>query len=180
MKNNVYHGSQTSGLKALNPVKSTHGISYVYATKDLIQAIVFMKNRQKSHGDFSYWIGRNPETKKIAIVERYPNAFDDVFGGISGSIYTLPGDTFEEGKTGFKDEVVSSEPVQVLEETGIENVRVYINSLADEGKLEMYLYPSRPKCVPENDEDLIERAIKWSAMYTFKRLHPKLYEKIQK
>jgi hypothetical protein len=176
-----YHGSSASGMKIIEPRKSTHG-EYVYAAKDKALSIAFMKNIKKSHGDFSYWKGRNPDTGKIAIAERYAGAFADIYGGISGSIYALPADSFVENKTGFNEEVLSEVPVVPIEEIKISNVWDYLIEMRDKGEIEIYFYPDRPKVVPQDDGDLVERAKKWSkhnpeTLKTFNRLHPALYNK---
>jgi hypothetical protein len=178
----VYHGSSQSGLKEIAPKESTHG-RYVYAAKDKALCAVFMKNLKKSRGDFSYWKGRNPDTDKIAIAERYVGAFTDVFGGIAGSIYILPANSFVENKTGYREEVVSEISVVPIEEIKITNAWDYLLGMQKNGELEIYFYPDRPKIVPRDDNDLIDRAKDWSKKFghkvleTFNRLHPELYKK---
>ena len=179
MNKNVYHSSYTSDLKILEPASAVHGIPYLYAAKDPVISIVFMTNKKNNRGDLSYWKGRNPETGKVAIVERYPGAFKDLYDGVSGSIYTLSGDTFMENKTQWNEEVVSETAVQILEETKIENIFDYLKKLKQNDELEIYEYPSRPKCVPTNDRDLIIHAIRYRKMETLEKLYPKLFKKVQ-
>jgi len=179
MKQNVYHSSYTSDIKTLEPVSAVHGVPYLYAAKDPVISVVFMTNKKNNNGDLSYWKGRNPETGKVAIVERYSGAFRDLYDGVSGSVYTLSGDTFVEGKTRWSEEVVSEAQVLVLEETKITNIFDYLKSLEKESRLEIYEYPLRPECVPVNDKDLIVHAFRYGRMDVIEKLHPKLFKKIQ-
>ncbi len=41
----------------------------------------------------------------------------------------------------------------------IEDAAAYIRGLQDEGCVRMYLYPSRPRGIPEDDEDLVMQGI---------------------
>ncbi|MGI5845630.1 MAG: hypothetical protein ACOX7D_00365 [Alphaproteobacteria bacterium] len=155
----VYHGSEISGLKKLNPQQTVRGV-YLFAAKDKIVSAIFLTNKNNNSGDLTYWKSRNPETGKIAIVERYKNAFKYLYEGVSGSIYVLSSEGFLEGKTGWDEEVVSEISQTPIEEIRIKNIYDYLKKLENDGLLEVYEYPNRPKCVPKNDNDLIWHAIR--------------------
>ena len=182
MKDKVYHSSYTSGITELTPRPGSHGVPYVYAAKDKVVSVAFMTNKKNSCGDLSYWKGRNQETGKMAIVERYPGAFNDLYNGVSGSIYVLPGDTFQEDKTQWDEEVVSAEAVPILEEIKIDNIWEYLKELEKEGALEIYIYPNRHKSMSQNDDDLVQRILTRNWTNTFAKLqmvNPEFHEKLQ-
>jgi len=45
-------------------------------------------------GDFTCAVGRDPNTDKPYICERFKGAFDLRYDGVKGSIYVLPGENF--------------------------------------------------------------------------------------
>lgn len=169
----VYHGSRVQNLKGIKPNLSTHGASYVYAASDLGIAASFIVAADDF--DFAWTIDENGI---FSIVERYPGAFE-LYKGLSGSIYTLSPKGFLHHQTSWDAELVSTEEAEVIEETQIEDVLAFLKLLDSEGKLKLYYYPDRPKSIPENDEDLIEKALDWMQMdpsieKRFLKLHPDL------
>lgn len=100
----VYHGSKISGLKEIEPRKSTHGKEWVYATKSKCIATIFLKNYGS---DFTYVLsGKGTKENPAIIVERKPRMFEKMFSN-GGSIYTLSGEDFIEGQTSWSAEVVT-------------------------------------------------------------------------
>ena len=100
----VYHGSKIQGLKKLEKRSSTHQQEWVYATPSKAVATIFINN---GGSDFFYSLGGIGTTENpVVLVERKEGMFDKIFN-LSGSLYTLKGDNFESGKTGWKAEVVS-------------------------------------------------------------------------
>ncbi len=177
----VYHASKQQGLKIITPRVSTHGKPWVYATKDLVMAACFLGDLG---GDFTCAVGRDPETGKPFICERFEGAFDLRYGGVQGSIYVLPGETFIEGQTGWDEEVVSPEPVEPMEEIRVPDARAYLLQLAEEGKLIIKRYPEKIASIPEDDSDLVERAVLWTQQFgpivleEFKKYHPHLVDEV--
>lgn len=176
----VYHSSEKSGLTKIVPRECSHRAPYVYAAKDKVISIVFMTRKSQNKGDLTYWKGRNPNTGKVAIVERYKDAFKNLYDGVSGSVYVLPSDSFIEGKTQWNEEVVSEQIVIPVEEIRIENIFDYLLELQKNGLLEMYEYPNRPKCIPKDDADLIRHALRYgtNSIKRLKELHPHLENRI--
>jgi len=130
----------------------------VYATKDPALAACFLGNLG---GDFTCAIGRDPKTGKPFLCERFPGAFELRYRNVRGSIYVLPGESFLEGQTGWKEEVVSPVPVTPLEEIPVEDAAEYLLGLEREGKLLIVRYPEKIADIPEDDEDLVLRAVVW-------------------
>lgn len=178
----LYHGSSKSGIKKIEPHKSTHG-SYVYATELKELAIIFSG---RAGDDLTYSLFRNFKDEPWQLVERVPNGFETMFNN-SSSIYTVKDTTFKDIKTGFV-EVVSDVGVDVLSEEKIENVYQKVEELAEKGIIKIYYYPNKPTCIPQDDSDLIEIEIRQSerknkeiSRRTFERLlllHPHLLQKV--
>lgn len=149
----LYHGSQEANIKRLEPKKSTHG-TYVYATPYKELAIIFSA---KSGDDMTYALFRNDKNEAWKIVERIPEGFNTMFSN-SSSIYTLNDKTFKDIHTGFA-ELVSEVGVNTNSEEKIDNVYEELKKLDQEGKIELYLYPNKPKEIPSDNSDLIQKEL---------------------
>lgn len=177
----VYHGSKTQGLKKLEKRKSTHQQEWVYATPSKVVATIFISN---GGNDFHYNLsGRGTEGSPIILVERKARMFDEIFN-LSGSLYTLRGDQFKSGKTGWSAEVVSEFEQPIIDEEHIENVLQKITELAEQGELQLYRFPNRPNFIPLDNSDLIPKVIEWDnngftgALTSFLRIYPELEDKL--
>ncbi len=137
-------------------------------------------------GDLTCAVGREEGTGPSFVCERFAGAFELRYAGARGSIYTLPADTFVEGRTGWEEEVVSPLAVRPIAELVVEDVLLHLEELAEQGLLCMYAYPSRPPAVPGDDEDLVMRGIVWtrekgeSVLNAFQRYHPHLVRRIRR
>ncbi len=177
----VYHASKQQGLKVITPRVSTHGRPWVYATKDPVMAACFLG---ELGGDFTCAVGRDPETGKPFICERFEGAFELRYGGVRGSIYVLPGDTFLEGQTGWEEEVVSPEPVVPVKEIRVADALAHLLQLAEEDRLIIKRYPEKIADISVDDSDLVERAVQWTRQFgpmvleEFKKYHPHLVEAV--
>ncbi len=177
----LYHGSKTSNLTVLVPKDSTHG-KYVYATNKEL-ALIFSA---RCGDDLTRSLFRNSLDEPWNLVERVPNAFSLMFNTTS-SLYEVDDTSFRDIKTGFS-ELASSEPVRVLHEEKIDNLYSKIEELEELGLIRLYRYPNKPKFIPSNDMDLLEKNIKWinSNILPLKResferllfLHPSLLDEI--
>ncbi len=174
----LYHGSSTRGLTRLEPHKSTHG-NYLYATKYKELAIIFSS---RCGDDCTYALYRNNNNEPWTLVERIPEAFNTMFSN-SASIYTLDDKTFKDINTGFS-ELVSNVGVNTICEEYIENVYDKIKELEQNGLIKLYTYPNKPKEIPNDNSDLIDKEIRQNKSITrksFERLillHPNLMNKI--
>ncbi len=150
--NYVYHGSNISGLKFIEPRKSTHQKKWVYAAKNKCVAALFLN---KGSGDLTTKIkGSGTKKDPIIFVERLPGIFDKILN-VSGFIYTLKGSSFEEGKTSWPAEVVSDKKTKVISEEKIDNLYDKLKEFEQEGLIKIYNYPNRPKDIPIDNTDLI-------------------------
>ncbi|MDA3886773.1 MAG: hypothetical protein PF638_14375 [Candidatus Delongbacteria bacterium] len=178
----VYHSSKEQGLKVLEPNTSMHGEKWVYATTSLEMSVVFLSGRG---GDLTCQVGRDKETGKVFICERFKDVFEFRYSNTSGSIYLLPSDKFIKGKTDWDEEVVCNEKVKIIEEVKIDNVKNYILNLTKEERIFLVKFPNKIGQIPDDDEDLVFRGIVWSRQFgddileDFKKLHPNLLTRIQ-
>jgi len=177
----VYHGSAIRGLTRIDPQLSTHGTGYVYAMRVPGHCIAFLGGLDDLH------IAKEIVDGRLAVVERHPEALDR-YGGVTGSVYDLPGDTFLAGQTAWEGEVVSPVPVMVLRERKIEDALQELRSVETSGDLVLYRYPERPAQIPGDDGDLVEKAVifaHWegnesSIRQRMHALHPKLADRFER
>jgi len=176
----VYHSSTISGLKVLEPKPSTHKIPWVYATRDIASAGMFL-------GDNLDFICQTGFSRgKPYIWERFKGAFDLGYKNKKGSIYYLKPDTFKEGMTSFTQEVVSEVPVKVEKEIHIDNVQEFLLNLEKEGELSLFIFPSTPDGKPSDKEDIVERGVNWTidfgegTLNQIQEYHPDVLDRVIK
>jgi len=179
----VYHSSIKQNLKKISPNISTHDENWIYATTSIEMSAVFLSGRG---GDLTCQVGRDTLTNKVFICERFKDSFIYRYDNFSGSIYILPENKFIKGKTGWDEEVVCNEEVEIIKEIKISDVKSYILSLIEEERVILVKYPNKIGQIPNDDEDLVYRGIIWTRQYgkdvldDFKKLHPNLLIRIQK
>ena len=179
---NLYHGSSETNLKILKPYKSTHG-SYVYATPYKELAIIFSG---RCGDDFTFSLFRNNKREPWNLVERIPEGFNTMFSNNS-SIYTVDDTSFKDIHTGFS-ELVSQVEVKVKKEEKLNKVYDKLKELDKNNQKKIYKYPNKPKSIPSDNSDLIEKQIMYQQISNkdvtkqcFERLvllHPELLDKI--
>lgn len=177
----VYHSTSIENIKEFVPKESTHGHKWVYATKDMIMSSVFLSTLG---GDFTCCVGRDPESGRVYICERFEGSFNYRYENKKGSIYILPGNTFLENKTHWDEEAVSPKPIIPLTEIKITDVKDYLLTLKSKGDLIIKMYPEKIDGIPEDDEDLVHRGIVWTRKHgnvilnQIKKFHPHLLDRV--
>jgi len=135
-------------------------------------------------GDFACGIGWDAETGLPYLCERFAGAFDHIFSGKSGSIYTLDGGSFVPGQTSWNEELVSEQVAVPLEEARIEDAWVYLQDLARQHRLLVLRYPEKIAGIPKDDEDIVQKAAEWigtfgeEVLVALKRDHPQLVARV--
>lgn len=165
----VYHCSPVQGLTRIVPRVSTHGRIWVYATGDIVTSSVFLG---RAGGDFT--CGTGSVNGVPYVLERFDGAIDYRYGGVRGSLYTLPGASFVAGRTTWGSDLVSEEAVVPISEMRVEDAKEHLLRLAAEGRLTVKLWPDRFAGVPDDDEDLVERAVVWNGLDRLREYHPSL------
>ena len=179
----LYHASPVQGLKQLDPRPGTHQQAWVYAVRDRAMAAPFLA--QGGGGDFACGIGRDAETGLPYLCERFERAFDRVFAGKAGSLYTLDGGGFVPGQTPWNEEFVSEQAVVPLEEKRVTYAWVYLQDLARQRRILIARYPEKIAGIPEDDEDIVQKAAEWMGTFgeevlvALKRDHPQLVARVQ-
>ena len=174
----VYHGSQKQNLTEITP---HHGV--VYAATDKMIAALFMMRR--GPWTFLRTIGRY-NNREPFFVERYESAFDDFYDGVSGSIYLLDANCFNESV--YEGEyLISKETQPVIKEIKIDNVKEFLSQAEKNKEIKIYRYPNRPLCVSQDDSDLIRRIKSCSSgdlqkrmLQELKSLLPLVYQQYKK
>jgi hypothetical protein len=179
----VYHCSQIQGLDEIKPHPSSHAKNWVYATKDLVMAAAFLGT---TGGDLTCSVGRDEETGKVFICERFTGAFDVRYAGVSGAIYILPGKEFVAGQTQWDEEVVSSQSIKPVREIPVPDAKAFLLQMAKAEKVIIKYYPDKIAYIPEDDEDLVYRAVIWyqnigdEVLKRFKKYQPGLLPRVKK
>lgn len=179
----LYHASPVQGLRKLEPRPGTHQQAWVYVVSDRAMAAPFLA--RGGGGDFACGIGRDAETGLPYLCERFAGAFDRVFAGKSGSIYTLDGRGFVPGQTSWNEELVSEQVAVPLEEARIVDAWVYLRDLAEQRHLLIARCPERIAGIPEDDEDIVQKAAEWTRTFSkevlvaLKRDHPQLVARVR-
>ena len=163
MKEKLYHVSHVADLKILKPRVSTHGKSYVYATKNLTVALLF--GSEKAMGDLDGIYGGGTERCKPFFYEAFPGAFKRRFEDTSCYIYEVDPTDFEEGKTSYSAEVVSEKPVKVLNCTKVDNLYEKLLELSKQGEIDLRFYDKDdPKYVEMIEQHLKDRIVRFGIL----------------
>ena len=178
----VYHASPTQNIKVINSHVSTHQKKWIYAKADPDRTVPFLGH----WGDYDLALGSCDRSSGVEfIVERYKGAFDKAFKGHSGSIYQLSGKGFSINPQNAT-ELVYAEAAKVEEEYQISDTAAHLRSLQQKGKYKIYYFPSRPSCVPADDSDIIDKAVRWINIGTFGdqktiflKRHPHLRDRLE-
>ena len=176
----VYHASKVGGLKVLEPKPSTHKKKWVYATKDIATAAMFLGE------NFDFICQTGLENGKPYIYEQFKGAFKEAYSGQKGSIYKLDTSGFKENQTSFSGEVVFGKPAKVIEEIKIPDALKYLEKFKKEGKIKIYKFPHKPKGAPHDKSDIIEKAVVWTKDFgedileQVKKYHPDVLSDVKK
>lgn len=153
MRQIVYHGSPNGDIEELVAHKSTHQKECIYATDNKVIALLFMG---KGNGDLDTKIMING---KLQLVERREGILNDLYNK-DGYLYELDGTTFSHYEYLWSGEVISFERrIKPIKKIYYENI---LNSIVEEekkGNIVIYRYPNRPKDIPLDNSDLIDKFI---------------------
>lgn len=131
----VYHVSDTSGLRVLQPRVSTHKKPYVYAIDNLVTGLLFGVRKD----DFDFLITTDQEDRPV-VYECYPDAFRQKYEGRSCSIYELSEEGFVRGATSWTPELVSERETPVLQETVVPDLYSRLLEEEKQGNLVLQRY----------------------------------------
>lgn len=156
MESIVYHGSPNGNITELKAKKSTHNIECIYATDNKAIAKLFMS---RGRGDLDTLIGTNDGIPYI--VERREGVLEELYNR-EGYLYEVDGTTFDHYDFLWEPEVISrEETIKTNNCTHYPSVLEELNREVKNGNLIIYGYPNRPKNVPLDNSDLIDRYIRF-------------------
>lgn len=160
----LYHISQIHGLKIVEPRKSTHGKSYVYAIEDLVTGLLFGVKKD----DFDFIICTD-EKGKPDIYECYPKAFELRYKSKSCSVYEVDDRNFKRGQTNWEPELVSDVPVHVIKEVVIDNIYDKLLEENRNGKLNIHYYKDKLVYKAFISRHIVDRLIRFDAFHLIKK-----------
>lgn len=171
----VYHASNKGDRKVITPYKYVFGQLVIYAAKNLPAAAIYITKWDC----FDLYVGgKGTINEPLYIVERYPGAFN-LFRKKSGYIYKLNGKNFYDNKAN-NIYVLSTVQEEIVDKIYIDDIWKVLNTPG--ANIKLFHYPDRPPIIPEDDSDLVEKAIEWHNLIdtkeelikNFLKRHPKL------
>lgn len=150
----VYHGSLNGNIKELTAHKSTHQKECIYGTFNKVIALLFTNQGNRDlDTKISFVHG------KLELLERREGVLNSLYDK-SGYVYELDGKTFARYDYLWSGEVISFEnKLKPLRKTYYENILNELKKEEDKGNIIIYRYPNRPKDVPLDNSDLIDKFI---------------------
>lgn len=150
----VYHGSSNGNIELLIAHRSTHQKDCIYATENKVVALLFMG---KGNGDLDTRI--SSVNGKLELVERRPGVLEKLYNKV-GYLYELDGSSFNHYDYLWSLEVVSFEnALTPINKICYPNILEAIIEEEKMGNILIYRYPNRPKNIPLDNSDLIEKYI---------------------
>lgn len=175
----VYHGSSNGNIDILNAQKSTHQKKCIYASDNKVVALLFTGKGNRNLDTRISSVNGKPE-----LVERRLGVLEKLYNK-EGYLYELDGSTFEHYDYLWSLEVISfEEKIKPINRIYYSNI---LNELMEEekkGNLIIYRYPNRPKDMPLDNSDLIEKYIQFEkegltgSISMLLKIYPKFSEKI--
>lgn len=156
----LYHVSPKGGIKILKPQVSTHKKAYVYATDDLVTALIFGAR----HDDFDFLIS----TEGIPnIYECYPDAFEKIFKGKTCWVYECSEKGFMRGVTGWSAELVSENETPVISETAVGDLFERLKEEEAKGTLKIHYFRDDISYKAKISEHVADRLIRFDLLHSF-------------
>lgn len=150
----VYHGSSDGTIELLTAHRSTHQKKCIYATDNKVVALLFMG---KGNGDLDTRL--SSVNGKPELVERRSGVLEKLYNK-EGYLYELNGESFKHYNYLWSLEVISFESeIKPINKIYYSNI---LDAIIEEEKQEniiIYKYPNRPKDMPLDNSDLIEKYI---------------------
>lgn len=152
----LYHVSQKTGLKILQPHLSTHKKAYVYAIENIVTGMLFGTKQD----DFDFMI--STDDKNIPVLyECYPNAFENIYKGKSCSVYLVNDEGFQRGMTSWEPELVCESEVEVIEEIFIKDLYQRLLEEEQGGNLIIYRYEFCDEYRKRISSHIVDRLIRF-------------------
>lgn len=152
----LYHASNISGLKTLQPHTSTHQKPYVYAIENMTTCLLF----GAKHDDFDFMISSD-ENKHPIVYECYPDSFKKVFEKKSCSVYEVSDDGFKQGMTSWDAELVNENEVSVINEIVVTDLYDKLREEELSGCLIVHRYQFSDEYRKKITEHIVDRIVRF-------------------
>lgn len=180
MENKVYHGSPNGNIEKLVPHKSTHQKEGIYGTDHKAVAMLYMAKWSDLDLRVSNVLGK-PE-----VVERRDGVLKELYEK-SGYLYELDGSTFSHYDYLWSLEVISfASEIIPLNKIYYSNILQTILEEEKKGNIVIYEYPHRPKNMPLDNSDLIDKFVNFEkrglkgAVDDLLRVYPEFTSRVKK
>lgn len=180
MNKRVYHGSSNGNIEVLASHKSTHQKKCIYASSNKVVALLFMGKGNRDLDTRISSVNGKPE-----LVERRKGVLETLYQK-EGYLYELDGTTFAHYDYLWSLEVVSFEDeIKPINKVYYPNILKVLIEEEKKGNLIIYRYPNRPKDVPLDNSDLIEKYIQFEkegltgSISMLLKIYPEFSEKIK-
>lgn len=177
----VYHGSPDGNIEVLTSHKSTHQKNCIYATDNKTVALLYMG---KGAGDLDTRV--STVDGKLELVERREGILDTLYNK-EGYLYELDGTTFKHYDYLWSHEVISfASQLKPLNKIYYPNILTAIEEEEKQRKIIIYRYPNRPKDIPLDNSDLIDKFISFEekglkgAIKDLIRVYPEFQDRLIK
>jgi hypothetical protein len=155
----LYHVSNISGLKSIEPKVSDHGKAYVYATENLVTFLLFGARQD----DFDFIIDSNQDGT-TEIYECYVNALEIHYKDKQCSVYQLENSGFLKGQTSWDAELVSEHTTHVISETVIQDLYKRLLQEEKNGDLIIHRYENTMEYKHLISMHILDSLIRFDAM----------------
>lgn len=154
----AYHGTTAVGLQTLIPFANPHSnLKYpcVYLSTNEALASIYIWNK-----DYKWMTFEIREDGLPVYNESYKNGLSELYGGVSGCIYTCKGNFETDENTTIRHAVISKNPVEVLGEDVVDDAYERILRYEREGLLVINHFESLSEVQKARDRNMVLGAIK--------------------
>jgi hypothetical protein len=176
----VYYFCKSSSEAIEKPVKKSDHLSMVVFQSEVASIIDFIAK----NSDFTFSIGKDIKSGVFFLCERCENSLYTLLKEKKISIYQYKCQDSDKVDTCWIDRVNITEPSEVDKEVVIDDLYDYLMELQLKGLLIISFFPNKINGIPEDDQDLVDRAVLKYRMYgetivdTIKQVHPQLLVRV--
>lgn len=180
MQKKVYHGSPSGNIEKFIPQKSTHQKECIYATDNKVVAMLYMG----IWNDLDFRVSNQNGTPEL--VERREGLLKSLYDK-PGYLYELDGESFSHYDYLWSLEVISFvKELKPLNKIYYSNILEAIEEEEKEGNIVIFRYPNRPKDMPLDNSDLIDKFVKFEkkglngAVGDLLKVYPEFASRVEK
>jgi len=160
----AYHGTAKTGLTQLIPFANPHSnLEYacVYLSRLKELAALYIWDKPYKWLNFHF-----ADDGHVVYTESFPNALEEFYGGLAGSIYTCEGKFEYDKNARIQAAVISRVPVNVIEEDFVPDALERILEYERQGLLEIRRYESLGEETLAGEKRMILSAMKRESAHT--------------